>query len=99
VHTRLYHPPGIQWQDSQRGWCLTWSLAAVLALGLALASPSPVQAKTFHCDAGHSGEARGAMGWRDAAHACAPVLLHGWSGGARGLLTAPNTQHAGEAEV
>ena len=46
-----------------------------------------------------AGAALARVWWRDTAHARAPVLLHGWSGGARALLTAPNTRHAGEAEV
>ena len=33
-------------------WRIIWSVAAVVALGLALARPSPLQAKTFHCGAG-----------------------------------------------
>ena len=39
--------------ERRRRWsCLTWRLAAVLALGFTLASPSPGQAKTFRCRAG-----------------------------------------------
>ena len=35
-----------------RWWRIPWKMAAVVALGLALALPLPVQAKTFHCGAG-----------------------------------------------
>ena len=36
----------------RRWWPLAWPVAAVATLGLALALPHSVQAKTFHCDAG-----------------------------------------------
>src|SRR4051812_32911461 len=36
----------------QGWWCITWRVAAVASLGLALAHPYPAQAKTFHCGAG-----------------------------------------------
>src|ERR1700736_2453282 len=39
----------------RRWWRLTWPAAAVMALGLALAIPHPVQAKTLHCGAGDVG--------------------------------------------
>jgi len=42
-------------QRQERGLCWgrrPWSVAVVAALGLALALPGAVQAKTFHCDAG-----------------------------------------------
>src|SRR5215510_607510 len=35
-----------------RWWRGTWSVAAVIALGFALALPLPVLATTFHCGAG-----------------------------------------------
>jgi hypothetical protein len=35
----------------RRWWPLAWPGAAVATLGLALALPHSVQAKTFHCDA------------------------------------------------
>ena len=38
--------------ERQRRWPMTWPVAAVAALGLALALPLSVQAKTFRCSAG-----------------------------------------------
>ena len=38
--------------ERQRWWPMTWPVAAVAALGLALALPLSVQAKTFRCSAG-----------------------------------------------
>ena len=38
--------------ERQRRWPMTWPVAAVAALGLALALPLSVQAKTFRCGAG-----------------------------------------------
>src|SRR4029450_6905141 len=35
-----------------RWWRIPWGVTGVLALGLALALPLPVWAKTFHCGAG-----------------------------------------------
>ena len=35
-----------------RGWRLPWRVAVVAALGLTLALPLAIQAKTFHCGAG-----------------------------------------------
>jgi hypothetical protein len=52
MHGRRHHPTDTQQQDKQSGGCLTWGIAAVLALGLTLTNPSPGQAKTFHCGAG-----------------------------------------------
>ena len=52
MHGRRHHPTDTQQGNKQSGGCLTWRLAAVLTLGLALTSPSPGQAKTFHCRAG-----------------------------------------------
>src|SRR5262252_5243489 len=37
---------------ARRRWRLTWRVAAMVILGLALARPSVVRAKTFHCSAG-----------------------------------------------
>src|SRR5215471_12742585 len=36
----------------RRRWRLTWRVAAMVLLGLALARPDVVRAKTFHCSAG-----------------------------------------------
>src|SRR5215510_9881578 len=36
----------------RRRWRLTWRVTAMVLLGLALARPSVVRAKTFHCSAG-----------------------------------------------
>jgi hypothetical protein len=52
MHGRRHHPTDTQQGNKQSGGCLTWRLAAVLTFGLALTSPSPGQAKTFHCGAG-----------------------------------------------
>ena len=38
--------------ERQRRWSMTWPVAAVAALGLALALPLAAQAKTFRCSAG-----------------------------------------------
>ena len=38
--------------ERQRRWSMTWPVAAVAALGLALALPLAAQAKTFRCNAG-----------------------------------------------
>src|SRR5438105_3266184 len=45
AHTRMV-------ERRLRWWRITWSVAAVMALGLALALPLAVQAKTFQCGAG-----------------------------------------------
>ena len=52
MHGPLHHPTDTPRRNGHGWWCLTWRLAAVLALGFTLASPSTVQAKTFHCGAG-----------------------------------------------
>jgi hypothetical protein len=54
MHARTTHPTGIPGQD-RHGWSqwhIIWSMAIVAALGLALGSPSLVQARTFHCTGG-----------------------------------------------
>jgi hypothetical protein len=47
-------PTGTPQQGSHgwQRWWMMWSVAAVVAIGLALATSHPVQAKTFHCGAG-----------------------------------------------
>ena len=50
THAREVHTcPG---ERRRRWWPLAWPVAAVATLGLALALPHSVQAKTFSCDAG-----------------------------------------------
>src|SRR2546425_10252815 len=44
------HTPAVERQ--RRWWLITWRIAVVIALGLALVRPHLVQAKTFHCGAG-----------------------------------------------
>jgi len=39
-------------REQRQGWRLTWRVAALAVLGLALARPAVVQANTFHCSAG-----------------------------------------------
>jgi hypothetical protein len=54
MHTRPTHPAGPPRQD-RHGWSrwhITWSVAIVTGLGLALLIPSTVQARTFQCRAG-----------------------------------------------
>jgi hypothetical protein len=52
MHSRTNHPTGTPRQSGHGWWRITWSVAAVAAIWLALATPLPVQAKTFHCGAG-----------------------------------------------
>src|SRR5262245_49567253 len=54
MHTDTMHPTGISRQQRHRwsSWRITWSVAMVMGLGVTLLSPSPVQARTFHCRAG-----------------------------------------------
>jgi hypothetical protein len=54
MHARPTHPTGIP-QQSRHGWSrrhITWSVAIIAALGLALIISTPVQARTFQCRAG-----------------------------------------------
>ena len=68
---------GERWR---RWWPLAWPGAAVATLGLALALPHSVQAKTLHCDAGDvtcliaaiNADFRGAK----LAHSSTHALLH-----------------------
>ena len=52
MHARISHRLGTPRLDRQGWWHLPWSVVAAIALGLALATAPPVQAKTFHCGAG-----------------------------------------------
>jgi hypothetical protein len=52
MHAYLPHSTGTQRRDGQGGGRLSWRLAAVLALGLALGPPPYASAKTFPCGAG-----------------------------------------------
>src|SRR5262249_48129009 len=50
THARTAHTRTVE--RRLRWWYIPWSVAAVIALGLALASPLLVQAEIFHCGAG-----------------------------------------------
>jgi hypothetical protein len=54
MHLHTEHPTATPRQDKQgwSRWHITWSVAIVAVLGLALISSPPVEAKTFHCGAG-----------------------------------------------
>jgi hypothetical protein len=52
MHSRTNHLTGRPQQNRHRWWRIIWGVVPVAALGLALVSPIPVQAKTFQCGAG-----------------------------------------------
>jgi hypothetical protein len=54
MYARLIHPIGIPQQDKQgwSRWHIPWTVAIIVAFGLAPALISSVQAKKFQCPAG-----------------------------------------------
>jgi hypothetical protein len=52
MHACTPHPIKTPWQAGRGGGRITWSAAALVAIGLVLAVSPPIQAETFHCGAG-----------------------------------------------
>jgi len=52
MHAHMRHPTSTPWQGRHGQERIMWRVAALVAVGLALAVSPPVQAKTFRCHAG-----------------------------------------------